>query len=166
MTPSANTQPAENTPLPADGSKRITLALALLAFYAIAASMVTVWLWMHGLQQVPAARAGVFMVFLPIALIWITVTTLRSVQDLRAEASRLQTSVESMRAAYAEAQAQPSVERKLEEIERDLIQLAIEVYSGHMSEVARRLGIGRSTLYRKVREQGLDVGEEGLEEAS
>ncbi|MDB5452781.1 MAG: tacA, partial [Caulobacteraceae bacterium] len=47
--------------------------------------------------------------------------------------------------------------RKLEDIERDLIQLAIEVYSGHMSEVARRLGIGRSTLYRKVREQGIDV---------
>jgi DNA-binding NtrC family response regulator len=47
--------------------------------------------------------------------------------------------------------------RTLEEIERDLIQLAIEIYSGHMSEVARRLGIGRSTLYRKVREQGLDV---------
>ncbi|MFZ5720562.1 MAG: sigma-54-dependent transcriptional regulator [Pseudomonadota bacterium] len=46
--------------------------------------------------------------------------------------------------------------RTLEEIERDLIQLAIEVYAGHMSEVARRLGIGRSTLYRKVREQGLD----------
>jgi DNA-binding NtrC family response regulator len=46
--------------------------------------------------------------------------------------------------------------RKLEDIERDLIQLAIEIYAGHMSEVARRLGIGRSTLYRKVREQGLD----------
>jgi DNA-binding NtrC family response regulator len=46
--------------------------------------------------------------------------------------------------------------RTLEDIERDLIQLAIEIYSGHMSEVARRLGIGRSTLYRKVREQGLD----------
>ena len=54
--------------------------------------------------------------------------------------------------------------RTLEEIERDLIQLAIEIYSGHMTEVARRLGIGRSTLYRKVREQGLDVGL-GLEEA-
>ncbi len=52
--------------------------------------------------------------------------------------------------------------RKLEEIERDLIQHAIEVYSGHMSEIARRLGIGRSTLYRKVREQGL---EEQLKEA-
>ena len=46
--------------------------------------------------------------------------------------------------------------RTLEEIERDLIQHAIEIYAGHMSEVARRLGIGRSTLYRKVREQGLE----------
>jgi DNA-binding NtrC family response regulator len=46
--------------------------------------------------------------------------------------------------------------RTLEQIERDLIQHAIEVYAGHMSEVARRLGIGRSTLYRKVREQGLE----------
>ncbi len=46
--------------------------------------------------------------------------------------------------------------RTLEQIERDLIQHAIEIYSGHMTEVARRLGIGRSTLYRKVREQGLE----------
>lgn len=53
--------------------------------------------------------------------------------------------------------------RTLEDIERDLIQHAIEVYAGHMSEIARRLGIGRSTLYRKVREQGL---EGALEEAS
>jgi DNA-binding NtrC family response regulator len=47
--------------------------------------------------------------------------------------------------------------RRLEDIERDLIQFAIETYSGHMSEVARRLGIGRSTLYRKVREHGVEV---------
>ena len=47
--------------------------------------------------------------------------------------------------------------RSLEDIERDLIEFAIENYSGHMSEVARRLGIGRSTLYRKVREHELDV---------
>jgi len=52
--------------------------------------------------------------------------------------------------------------RTLEAIERDLIQFAIDHYSGHMSEVARRLGIGRSTLYRKVREYDLKVrdGEE------
>lgn len=40
---------------------------ALLVFYAVAASMVTVWLWMKGLTSVPAARAGVFTVMLPIA---------------------------------------------------------------------------------------------------
>ena len=54
--------------------------------------------------------------------------------------------------------------RTLEEIERDLIQLAIEIYAGHMSEVARRLGIGRSTLYRKVREQGLEDVLKGAED--
>ncbi|MFC3067779.1 sigma-54-dependent transcriptional regulator [Phenylobacterium soli] len=54
--------------------------------------------------------------------------------------------------------------RTLEEIERDLIQHAIEVYAGHMSEVARRLGIGRSTLYRKVRENGLEGLVKGGEE--
>ena len=40
---------------------------ALLGFYSIAASMVTVWLWMTGLKQVPAASAGVFTVMLPIS---------------------------------------------------------------------------------------------------
>lgn len=39
----------------------------LLLFYALAASVWTVWLWMTGLQGVPAAKAGVFMVMLPIS---------------------------------------------------------------------------------------------------
>ncbi|MDD3838271.1 MAG: sigma-54 dependent transcriptional regulator [Phenylobacterium sp.] len=56
--------------------------------------------------------------------------------------------------------------RTLEEIVRDLIQLAITVYAGHLSEVARRLGIGRPTLYRKVREQGLEEAVKGAEEAA
>lgn len=47
--------------------------------------------------------------------------------------------------------------RPLEHVERDLIQYAIDFYAGHMSEVARKLGIGRSTLYRKVREHDLRV---------
>jgi DNA-binding NtrC family response regulator len=51
--------------------------------------------------------------------------------------------------------------RKLEEIEHELIRFAIEKYEGHMSEVARRLGIGRSTLYRKLREMGLDDDQAG-----
>ncbi len=40
---------------------------SLLIFYSLAASVATVWLWMTGLVAVPAASAGVFMVFLPIA---------------------------------------------------------------------------------------------------
>ncbi len=39
----------------------------LLGFYSIAASMVTVWLWMQGLRHVPAPQAGVFTVMLPVS---------------------------------------------------------------------------------------------------
>ncbi|HEY0271499.1 MAG TPA: sigma-54 dependent transcriptional regulator [Sphingomonas sp.] len=46
--------------------------------------------------------------------------------------------------------------RPLEEIEADVIRLAIGHYRGRMSEVARRLGIGRSTLYRKLGDLGID----------
>lgn len=40
---------------------------ALLVFYALAASMVTVWLWMRGLQQVPAAQSGIFQALVPLS---------------------------------------------------------------------------------------------------
>ena len=39
----------------------------LLVFYALAACMWTVWLWMTGLKSVPAAQAGVFTVLLPLS---------------------------------------------------------------------------------------------------
>ncbi|HQC87097.1 MAG TPA: DMT family transporter [Rhodoferax sp.] len=39
----------------------------LLVFYALAASVWTVWLWMTGLKNVPAAHAGVFTVMLPVS---------------------------------------------------------------------------------------------------
>ena len=47
--------------------------------------------------------------------------------------------------------------RSLADIETDMIRLAIDHYDGRMSEVARRLGIGRSTLYRKLKEMGIDA---------
>ncbi len=63
------------------------------------------------------------IVFLPLALIWVAVITLRSVRALRAEAARLQASVDAMRASYVQTSAQvqaaaikPSVEKKLDEI--------------------------------------------------
>ena len=46
--------------------------------------------------------------------------------------------------------------RSLEAIEADMIRLALGRYRGHMTEVAKRLDIGRSTLYRKMREYGLE----------
>ena len=45
--------------------------------------------------------------------------------------------------------------RPLAELEAEAIQHAIGLYRGRMSEVARRLGIGRSTLYRKLEEYAI-----------
>jgi drug/metabolite transporter (DMT)-like permease len=39
----------------------------LLVFYALAASVWTVWLWMTGLKTIPASQAGVFTVMLPVS---------------------------------------------------------------------------------------------------
>ena len=49
---------------------------ALLTFYAVAASMVTVWLWMQGLRHVPSSRAGVFTVLLPVSAALVGVAVL------------------------------------------------------------------------------------------
>ncbi|MCX5580124.1 sigma-54-dependent transcriptional regulator [Kaistia terrae] len=50
--------------------------------------------------------------------------------------------------------------RPLAEIEAELIQLALDRYRGRMATVARKLGIGRSTLYRKLKELGIaEMGE-------
>ena len=46
--------------------------------------------------------------------------------------------------------------RPLEEMESEIIRFAISHYRGQMSEVARRLKIGRSTLYRKLDEASAD----------
>ncbi len=46
--------------------------------------------------------------------------------------------------------------RPLSDVEADMIKLALDHYGGRMALVARRLGIGRSTLYRKLRETGVE----------
>ncbi len=46
--------------------------------------------------------------------------------------------------------------RTLISAEEEMIRTAISHYGGRMTEVARRLGIGRSTLYRKLKEYGLE----------
>ncbi len=50
--------------------------------------------------------------------------------------------------------------RRMAEIEADVIKSALEYYEWHISEVARRLGIGRSTLYRKMDELHITIPRE------
>jgi transcriptional regulator of acetoin/glycerol metabolism len=45
--------------------------------------------------------------------------------------------------------------RTLEEIETEAIRFALDYYRGQMSQMARKLGIGRSTLYRKMKDIGI-----------
>ena len=46
--------------------------------------------------------------------------------------------------------------RPLASVEEELIRFALKFYSGQMSQVARKLGIGRSTLYRKLKDYDID----------
>ena len=57
---------------------------ALLAYYAATASVITVWLWMAGLERLPAAKAGVFMVFLPVSTALIGLALGESLSTLQA----------------------------------------------------------------------------------
>ena len=103
---------------------------SLSALEWVAGAMSLVWLGAVGAYVWKAPEGAgtlglvltLLVVFLPLALIWASVVTLRSVRALRAEAQRLQATVEAMRAAYvqsqqmAQAAVKPSVEKKLDEL--------------------------------------------------
>ncbi|MCO6185041.1 sigma-54 dependent transcriptional regulator [Rhizobium sp. L1K21] len=82
--------------------------------------------------------------------------------------SRLQLTTEPPARLHLEAI--PSLDdagdvRRLADVEEELIRFALKFYHGQMSQVARKLGIGRSTLYRKLKEYNIDP-EHPLAEAS
>ncbi|MCR4282263.1 MAG: sigma-54-dependent Fis family transcriptional regulator, partial [Bauldia sp.] len=52
--------------------------------------------------------------------------------------------------------------RPLADIEAEMIRMALDRYAGRMTLVARRLGIGRSTLYRKLKELGISDTVSGI----
>jgi DNA-binding NtrC family response regulator len=56
--------------------------------------------------------------------------------------------------------------RPLDDIEAEVIRFALSFYRGQMSEMARRLHIGRSTLYRKMKDFGLQNDENGDPESN
>ncbi len=55
--------------------------------------------------------------------------------------------------------------KTMDDLEADIIRFALQFYRGRMSEVSRRLGIGRSTLYRKLKDLGLE-GDDKTEDAA
>jgi DNA-binding NtrC family response regulator len=55
----------------------------------------------------------------------------------------------------AAPEGEPGELCSLEELERRAIERAIDRFGGNLSDVARQLGIGRSTLYRKLEQYGL-----------
>ena len=55
--------------------------------------------------------------------------------------------------------------RAIDAIEAEMIEFAIDHHKGRMTRVARSLGIGRSTLYRKLKEYGLEDGAEVVQAA-
>jgi len=63
----------------------------------------------------------------------------------------------SLNAATLSLQNHEGHIRTLSDLESEIIAAALKRYDGKMAEVARRLGMGRSTLYRKVAEYGLDT---------
>ncbi len=99
------------------------IVAAALAVVWVVAVVIYVWTAPEGTGPLGLVMT-LLVVFLPLALIWAAVTTLRSVRVLRVEASRLQASVDAMRNAYIASQQtgtvgnRPSVEKKLDDIAR------------------------------------------------
>jgi len=118
------TEPDQTATPPVGGRMPVTEVVAgglsLVWVAAVAAYLLT------APQDGPALGLvlTLLVVFLPLALIWTAVVTLRSVRALRAEAARLHATIEAMRREHALGQQaltaalKPSVEKKLEEIER------------------------------------------------
>ena len=107
----------------APGFSVTELVAAGLAVVWVAAVLIYVLTAPEGTRALGLVMT-LLVVFLPLALIWTAVTTLRSVRILRAEAARLQASVDAMRNAYVTSQQsgasglRPSVEKKLDDIAR------------------------------------------------
>lgn len=98
-------------------------AAAGLSLVWVAAVAAYVWTAPEGSAGSLGLVLTLLVVFLPLALIWAAAVTLRGVRALRAEAARLQASVDAMRLAYVASQQtaaaavmRPSVEKKLDEI--------------------------------------------------
>lgn len=94
-------------PEPATTLHLTDIAAVVLAFVWLVASLF--YVFRSGRTEgEPGLVMSLLVIFLPLALIWIAVSTLRTVRALREEAVRLQAAVESMRQAYIASQQMAS----------------------------------------------------------
>ncbi len=63
--------------------------------------------------------------------------------------------------AVRQSRSNENLARAVEEVEREMIQAALDRTSGNISETARGLGLTRRGLYLKLRRLGLDAGTDG-----
>lgn len=80
---------------------------------------VVAWLMLAAPEDRPEGLLSLLILFLPLALLWVAVTTSRQVRALRDEAARLQVTVDALRHAYVLTQqtgARSTVEKRLDEI--------------------------------------------------
>ncbi|MDO9640722.1 MAG: hypothetical protein Q7J44_19480 [Pseudotabrizicola sp.] len=134
------------------GVSMTEIVAAALAVVWVAAVVIYVVTAPEGAGSDSTGTLGLVMtllvVFLPLALIWAAVTTLRSVRVLRTEAARLQASVDAMRNAYISSQQtgaaarHPSVDKKLEEIARQT-ETALATFSSRRDAVLTQASADR-----------------------
>jgi transcriptional regulator of acetoin/glycerol metabolism len=86
------------------------------------------------------------------------------VQNLAALVTQVPSSVIERKHLPRHLQQAPPRRRMtlLETAEREAIIKALDAASGNKSEAAEMLGMGRTTLYRRLRQLGLDAGENSL----
>jgi hypothetical protein len=93
------------------------VAAALAVVWAMG---VVAWLFLAAPEDRPAGLLSLLILFLPLALLWVAVTTSRQVRALRDEAARLQVTVDALRHAYVLTQqtgaTRSTVEKRLDEI--------------------------------------------------
>jgi hypothetical protein len=116
--------PAPMVPAAASGGRGMEVGAILLSLCWGIAILVYVMISPPGKDaQTLGLMLTLMVVFMPLALIWVVVVTLRSVRELRAEAGRLQLAVDAMRSSYVQTQSQMqptgikrSMEKKIDEI--------------------------------------------------
>lgn len=142
-----------------------TIALALSVLWVLGAG--AIWVFGPGDTMDAAGNsAGLFqimavlMVLLPVGMIWVAATAIRSSKDMREESQRLHVAIDGLRNAYVQQQtaatSAPSVSKKLDEIAEVTRKTETTLATFHSSRrEAPRPAIPATTIEIPAEDQGL-----------